>query len=102
MIGTDTGKPKEHQQQQAKADPVGGLGVAFMSPNKKSKGPWSVCHVCGKQHSGGWKKYNQILELVRANIGKLVDAGTFDDKSGGGGGDKPTTARTTGGNKPTK
>ena len=100
FIGADAGKPKRPQQH-PKADLVGRAGVAFVSPDKKSKWPWLVCHACGKQHKGNWEKCNQISKMVRANIGKLVKAETFDDKSGGSG-NTPTATRTTGGNKPTK
>ena len=33
FIGTDTGKPKRHQQQQPKADPFGGTDVTFVFPD---------------------------------------------------------------------
>ena len=52
FIGIDTGKPKRLQQQ-PKVNPVGRAGVAFISPDKKPKGPSPVYHVCGKQHPRG-------------------------------------------------
>ena len=53
FIRTEAGKPKRQQQQQPKADPVGGASVAFVSPKKKLKGPWPVCHMCSKPHGKG-------------------------------------------------
>ena len=100
FIGTAVGKSKQSQQQ-PKAYPVSGVGVAFVLLEKKSKEPWPVCHTCSKQHKGEWQKCNQISKTVRANIGKLVKAGVFDNTSGSGS-IKPTAARTTGGNKPNK
>ena len=47
------------------------------------------------------KKCHQISKINRANIGKLIEAVFFDNKSGTSW-DKPTTARTPGGGIPTK
>ena len=100
-IGADAGKPKRQQQQQLKSEPVGAPGIVSVSPNKKSKGPWPVCHTCGLAHKGGWEKYNQISKKLRANISKFINANRFDNKNGGGG-DTTTAAKTSVGTKPTK
>jgi hypothetical protein len=91
FICADAGKPK--RQQQPKSDPVSNSGVAFVSPNKKSKELKPGCHVCGKQHSRDWEKCNQISETARGNIGKMVKTSAFDIKSGSGSGNT-TTERT--------
>ena len=86
-------------------DPASNPNVAFVSSDKKLKGPWPVCHTCGKQHKGGWELCGQITKKVRANIGKLVAAGTFDDKSSrssSSSGDNTTASRTSSSGKPTK
>ena len=43
-----------------------------------------VCHVCGKQHDGGYMKCRNITKDMRRMIDKMVKARAFDDKSGGG------------------
>ena len=101
FIGTDAGKPTRQQHQQPKSDPADGTGVAFVSPDKKSKGPRPICHACNRQYKGGWELCDQITKKVRANIGKLVAAGTFDDKSIGGEGNT-TASKTSDGGRPTK
>ena len=93
-------KPARQQQQKSKSDMPSDAGSVFVSPDKTCKGTWPVCHACGKQHNGGWNKCNQISKTVRTNIGKLVKAGAFDNKSGDGGSNR-NTPRTTGGGKPT-
>ena len=60
FIGTSAGKPKRQQQHQPKSEPVSGPGVAFVSPDKKSKGPWPVCHTWGITHNRGREKCNTI------------------------------------------
>jgi hypothetical protein len=100
FIGATIDKPKQPQQQPT-ADLVGGTGVVSISPDKKSKRPWPVCHACGKQHKGNWEKCNQISETVRANIDMLVKTGAFNNTSNDSH-NKPTVARTIGGNKSPK
>ena len=76
-----------------------------MSPDKKSKGPWPICHTYRKQHEGGWELCDQITKKVRANISKLVTASTFNNKSNrssSNGGGNTTTSRTFGEGMPTK
>ena len=59
-----------------------------------------MCHVCGKQHKGRWELCDQISKKARANIGRLVAAGVFDNKSSRG--DNTTVSRTSGWRKPTE
>ena len=101
FIGADTDKPKCPQQQQPKADPIGGTGVTFVSPGKNI---FPVCHACGKQHDGGHLQCNSIPDKHCKRTNKLVKAGIFDNKSGSidSGGGNTAETRTTGGNKPIK
>ena len=52
FIGAEAGKPQRQQQQQPKNEPAS-AGVAFVSPDTKTKTS-PVCHACGKQHKGGY------------------------------------------------
>ena len=54
-----------------------------------------MCHVCGTRHDGGINNFHQISDTVRANIKKLVKAGTFD-------GNNDDATKTTSARKPTK
>ena len=96
FIGTNAGKPQHQHQHQPKSDPVG-TGIAFVSPKKKT---FPECHVCGKQHKGGYVKCRTITDKTRRQIDKLVNARAFDNKSGSSG-IKPTATRTAGTRKPT-
>ena len=80
---------------------AGGAGVAFVSPDNKSKGMWPVCHAYSVPHEDGWEKCHHISKKIRANIGKLIKAGTFDNKSGSSG-DNTLVARTSAKGKPAK
>ena len=101
-IGTDAGKLTRQQQQQPKLDPIGRPGAVLVSPDKKSKGLCPVCYACEKQHEREGEMCGQMTEKVRASIGKLVAASTFDDKSSSGGnGGSMTWSKTSGGRRPT-
>ena len=103
FIGTDAGKPTWQQQQQLKSDPSGGTDVVFVSPNRTLKGQWPICHACGKKHKGRWELCDQITGKVRANIGKLIAAGTFNNKSSSStSGGNTVIPRTSGGGRSAK
>ena len=89
FIGADAGKPQRQQQQQPNNEPAN-AGVAFVSPDTKTK-TFPVCHVCGKQHKGGYMKCRNITEDMRTGVDQMVKAGAFDDKSGVG--DKSTKTK---------
>ena len=80
FIGTGAGEPQRQQQQQPKNDPVG-VGVGSGSPKTKK---FPVCHVCVKQHEGGYMECRHITEDMHGGVNQMDKARTFDNKSGGG------------------
>ena len=72
FIGADAGKPQrqQQQQQQPKSESAGaGAGVAFVETKAKS---YPVCHVCSKQHKGGYMKYHNITDNMRTRVDQMI------------------------------